>query len=61
MMWQSPVHINAGHGRKLMTCPGKDDSNNQDILFERIIDKDGNLIQVSVFGGVNVGTYYILQ
>ena len=58
---KSQAWANAGHGRRLMTCTGKDDSNNQDILFERIIDKDGNLIQVSVFGGVNVGTYYILQ
>ena len=56
---QDQPWTNAGRKRKLMTCTGKDDANNQDILFERIIDKDGRLIQVSIFGGPNVGTYYI--
>ena len=52
---------NAGRRRRFQTCTGKDESNNLDILFERIQDKDGNLIQVSVFGSNNVGTYYIRQ
>ena len=46
----------ASRGRKFQTCTGKDESNNLDILFERIIDKDGHLIEVSVFGGSNVAT-----